>query len=77
MRVGAFDRSVLVIATPTGTGWVDPAGMAPLEILHRGDVASISGAVLVLAELAFPARRAGLWQRHGASRLPRSVWLLA
>jgi len=42
MRVGAFDRSVLVIATPTGTGWVDPAGVAPLEILHRGDVASVS-----------------------------------
>jgi uncharacterized membrane protein len=42
MRVGAFDRSVLVIATPTGTGWVDPAGLAPLEILHRGDVASVS-----------------------------------
>lgn len=42
IRVRAFDRSVLVIATPTGTGWVDPAGMAPLEILHRGDVASVS-----------------------------------
>jgi uncharacterized membrane protein len=42
MRIGAFDRSVLVIATPTGTGWVDPAGLAPLEILHRGDVASVS-----------------------------------
>jgi uncharacterized membrane protein len=42
IRVGAFDRSVLVIATPTGTGWVDPAGMAPLEMLNRGDVASVS-----------------------------------
>jgi uncharacterized membrane protein len=41
-RVRAFDRAVLVIATPTGTGWVDPAGMAPLEILQRGDVASVS-----------------------------------
>jgi uncharacterized membrane protein len=41
-RIGAFDRAVLVIATPTGTGWVDPAGMAPLEILYRGDVASVS-----------------------------------
>jgi uncharacterized membrane protein len=41
-RVKAFDRAVLVIATPTGTGWVDPAGMAPLEIVHRGDVASVS-----------------------------------
>jgi uncharacterized membrane protein len=41
-RIRAFDRAVLVIATPTGTGWVDPAGMAPLEILYRGDVASVS-----------------------------------
>jgi uncharacterized membrane protein len=41
-RVKAFDRAVLVIATPTGTGWVDPAGMAPVQILHRGDVASVS-----------------------------------
>jgi uncharacterized membrane protein len=41
-RVSAFDRAVLVIATPTGTGWVDPSGMAPLEILYRGDVASVS-----------------------------------
>ncbi len=42
IRVGAFDRSLLVIATPTGTGWVDPAGLAPLEILHGGNVASVS-----------------------------------
>jgi uncharacterized membrane protein len=41
-RESAFDRALLVIATPTGTGWVDPAGMAPLEILYRGDVASVS-----------------------------------
>jgi uncharacterized membrane protein len=41
-RIGAFERAVLVIATPTGTGWVDPSGMAPLEILYRGDVASVS-----------------------------------
>ena len=41
-RIRAFDRAVLVIATPTGTGWVDPAGMASLEILYRGDVASVS-----------------------------------
>ncbi len=42
IRVGGFDRAALVIATPTGTGWVDPAGMAPVEILHRGDIASVS-----------------------------------
>src|SRR5690606_4127491 len=39
-RTGAFDRSVLVIATPTGTGWLDPAAMDTLEYLHHGDVAS-------------------------------------
>jgi uncharacterized membrane protein len=39
-RVGGFDRSVLVIVTPTGTGWVDAAAMDTLEYLHGGDVAS-------------------------------------
>lgn len=41
-RIGAFNRKLLVIATPTGTGWLDPAGIAPLEILHRGDVATVA-----------------------------------
>lgn len=41
-RVGAFDRSVLLIITPVGTGWVDPAGMDSLEYLLAGDVASVS-----------------------------------
>lgn len=42
IRTGAFARGTLVIATPTGTGWVDPAGMMPLEVLTGGDVATIS-----------------------------------
>ena len=41
-RVGAFERSVLVIATPTGTGWVDEAAVDPLEFLHRGDTAIVA-----------------------------------
>lgn len=41
-RVGAFDRSVLVVTTPTGTGWLDPASQMPLEYLHRGDVATVA-----------------------------------
>ena len=40
-RVGAFERSVLIIATPTGTGWVDPGAMT-VEYLHRGDIASVA-----------------------------------
>ncbi|MCA3562107.1 MAG: alpha/beta-hydrolase family protein [Aestuariivirga sp.] len=41
-RTNAFSRKFLVIATPTGTGWVDPAAMLPLEVLTGGDVASVS-----------------------------------
>jgi len=39
IRVGAFDRSVLVVVVPTGTGWMDPAAMDTLEYLHGGDTA--------------------------------------
>lgn len=42
IRTGAFERSLLVVITPTGTGWVDPAGILPLEYLHRGDIASVA-----------------------------------
>jgi len=41
-RVGAFQRSILVVVTPTGTGWIDPAAMNSLEYLHGGDVASVA-----------------------------------
>lgn len=41
-RTGAFDRSLLLLVTPTGTGWVDPAAINTLEYLHRGDVASVT-----------------------------------
>jgi len=41
-RQGGFERSVLVVIAPTGTGWIDPAAMDPLEYLHKGDVASIA-----------------------------------
>ncbi len=41
-RVGGFDRSVLVVATPTGTGWLDPGGVDTLEYLHAGDTAIVS-----------------------------------
>jgi uncharacterized membrane protein len=42
IRTGAFEREVLVIVTPTGTGWVAPGAMRSLEYLHRGDVASVA-----------------------------------
>lgn len=41
-RVGAFERSVLILITPTGTGWVDPGAIDSVEYLHRGDIASVA-----------------------------------
>ncbi|EMI16206.1 hypothetical protein RMSM_06874 [Rhodopirellula maiorica SM1] len=41
-RVGGFDRSILVVATPTGTGWLDPGAVHTLEFLHAGDTAIVS-----------------------------------
>lgn len=41
-RVGGFERSVLVIIVPTGSGFIDPAASDSLEYLHRGDVASVA-----------------------------------
>ena len=42
IRVGGFDRSVLVVATPTGTGWLDPGAVDTLEYLHAGDTAIVT-----------------------------------
>lgn len=41
-RVGGFERSVLVVVTPTGTGWVDASALDSVEYLHGGDVASVA-----------------------------------
>ncbi|UZN01827.1 alpha/beta hydrolase [Cellulomonas sp. S1-8] len=38
-RTDAWDRSVLVVVTTTGTGWVDPASAAAIELLWGGDTA--------------------------------------
>lgn len=42
LRIGAFDRSVLVLVMPVGTGWVDRAAIDTLEYLHHGDVATVA-----------------------------------
>ena len=42
IRVNAFTREKLVIATPTGTGWLDPYAMDSFEFIHGGDTAIVS-----------------------------------
>jgi uncharacterized membrane protein len=41
-RQGGFDRSVLIVVTPTGTGWVDPSAINSVEYLHDGNIASVA-----------------------------------
>lgn len=42
IRVGGFERSILVLATPTGTGWIDPGALDTVEYLQRGDMATVA-----------------------------------
>ncbi len=41
-RTGAFDRAVVTVVIPTGTGWVDGAVTDSLEYMYAGDSALVS-----------------------------------
>lgn len=41
-RAGGFERKVLVVWVPTGTGWMIPKAAASLEQLYRGDTAIVA-----------------------------------
>ena len=41
-RTHAFDRKVLVLATPTGTGWLEPQAVDSLEYMYGGDSAIVA-----------------------------------
>jgi uncharacterized membrane protein len=41
-RTGAFDRSWLMLTTPTGTGYANYAAAGALELLTRGDCANVA-----------------------------------
>jgi len=41
-RTGAFDRSLLVLVSPTGTGYVNYVAVAALQYLTLGDVATVT-----------------------------------
>ena len=85
-REGGFERSVLIVITPTGTGWVDPAAMDSLEVLQDGDVASValqysylSSPLSLLAQPEYGAEAAqalfaeiyGYWTSLPKDRRPR------
>jgi uncharacterized membrane protein len=41
-RLDAFEREVLIIASPTGTGWMDPGSHDPVEYMHGGNIATVA-----------------------------------
>lgn len=41
-RTGAFERRVLVVATATGTGWINPDAASTIEYMYGGDTAIVS-----------------------------------
>jgi uncharacterized membrane protein len=42
IRQGAFEREVLIVVSPTGTGWMDPGAQDPVEYMHGGNIATVS-----------------------------------
>ncbi|MBN9670609.1 alpha/beta hydrolase [Roseibium aggregatum] len=42
IRVGGFERSVLIVMVPVGTGWMDPGAHDTLDFMLAGDVATVS-----------------------------------
>ena len=41
-RTDAFARKILVVVTPTGTGWIEPQSADPLEYMYNGDSALVA-----------------------------------
>lgn len=85
-RAGGFDRSILLLVTPTGTGWVDPASQDTFEYLHRGDTATVTAQysylnspLVLLTEAEYGAQTAhalfaeiyGYWRTLPKDRRPR------
>lgn len=72
-RVGAFERSTLILITPTGTGWVDPGALDTVEYLLRGDVASVAVQYSYLPSvLALPTK--GAYGAENARALFKAVY---
>jgi uncharacterized membrane protein len=85
-RAGGFERSVLLLVTPTGTGWVDQSSQNPVEYLLRGDVATVAvqysylnSPLALLTQAAYGAENAravfveiyGYWRTLPAAARPR------
>src|SRR5262249_45586729 len=71
-RVGGFKRPVLIVVTPTGTGWVDLASIDSVEYLHDGCSRERRVAVFLSRQLGVSACGPRLWRRCRTS--PELRW---
>jgi len=76
-RAGGFDRRVLVVWVPTGTGWMIPKAAAALEQLYRGDTAIVAVQYSFLPGLIAVFTDAGLAEEAGTTlfNAVRTRWL--
>jgi uncharacterized membrane protein len=64
-RAGGFERKVLVVWVPTGTGWIVPKAAVALEQLHGGDTAIVAVQYSFLPSVVAVFMDAGLANETG------------
>ncbi|MGG7645406.1 alpha/beta hydrolase [Rhodovulum sp. YNF3179] len=76
IRQGAFEREVLIMASPTGTGWMDPGSHDPVEYMHGGDIATVAAQYSYLqSPLALILEtRTGLEQSTALQEVVHGYW---
>lgn len=58
-RAGGFERAILVVVVPTGSGWIVPEAADALELMHRGDTAIVAIQYAFLSSLLTAALKPG------------------
>ena len=67
-RTGAWDRSLIMLVSPTGTGYVNYCAVSAVQYLSRGDAATVT--------LQYPsAPRRFRWGRSRTPEQNRLLWL--
>ncbi|WP_138465202.1 alpha/beta-hydrolase family protein [Poseidonocella sp. HB161398] len=76
IRQGAFDRRILIVASPTGTGWLDPGSFDAVEMMNDGDTATVAVQYSFMQSplaLIFETR-SGLDQASALIRVMHDYW---
>lgn len=76
-RLKAFEREVLIVTSPTGTGWMDPGAHDPVEYMHNGNIATVGAQYSYLqSPLALILEtRTGLDQATALLKVVHEYWM--